>query len=279
MKTFILKTERGLAEYDYLARLSPDRWAWEFLRRNRRFRRDAESRSDSDISQRPAPCEDVRLLRSRVPQTLAERWGLVFMPDPALDGYHADAVWSLFAFPDQVTVHAIPRAPEERCDIHDRSMREFDVTHITDAAGREYLLLRKNGHVVQIRSIGMSFLGLEPVRINLAIPDLKTYKRRLKLQEAALDVFAAGEQATAPQWTKTTQILRDGIVALDCLDAGMSRRDIAVLLYGAERVTDDWEGPLKHSIHYLVKKAAALRAGGYLAELLGGEHWPAPIAA
>jgi len=276
MKTFALHSDDRLARYDYLSRLSPDRWAWEFLRRNRRFRRDAAARKDADISERRAPCEDIRLLRARTPQTLAERWGLVLMPDPALDGYHADVVWNPFAFPDQVTVHPVPRAPEEHCEIHDRSVRECAVTHITDAAGREYLLLRKNGHVIQIRSVGVSFLGIEPVRINLTLPDLESYKRRLKLQEAAIQIFSEEETAPAAQWTKTTQILRDGLVALDCLDSGMTRRDVAVMLHGAERVDEEWEGSsMKFSIRYLAQKAAALRDGGYMMELLGGEHGPA----
>ena len=280
MKTFALDADERLAAYDYLSQLAPDRWAWEFLRRNRRFRRDAAARKAGDVSERPAPCEDIRLLRSRVPQTLAERWGLVFMPDPALDAYRADAVWNAFAFPDQVTVHAVPRAPEERCEIHDRSMRAFNVTHITDAAGREFLLLRKNGHVIQVRSIGISFLGLEPVRINLTIPDLESYKRRVKLQEAALQVLGEDEIEPAPQWTKTTQILRNGLVALDALDAGLTRRDIATMLYGAERVDAEWDGPsLKHSVRYLVQKAAALRDGGYMMELLGGDMGPVSTVA
>ena len=29
MKTFTLSSEGVLARYDYLSRLSPDRWAWE----------------------------------------------------------------------------------------------------------------------------------------------------------------------------------------------------------------------------------------------------------
>ena len=30
MKTFTLSSEGVLARYDYLSRLSPDRWAWEY---------------------------------------------------------------------------------------------------------------------------------------------------------------------------------------------------------------------------------------------------------
>ena len=76
MKTFTLSSEGVLARYDYLSRLSPDRWAWEYARRNPDLRRDAEARSDDDVSEMKAPCADIRLLKPRNPQRLAHRWGL-----------------------------------------------------------------------------------------------------------------------------------------------------------------------------------------------------------
>ena len=108
MKTFTLETNAETAAYDYLSRLSSDRWAWEYARRNDDLRDDAAHRSDDDISEKKADCADIRILRSRVPQTLAERWGLVFMPDPDLNGFEADAVWSHYVFPDQVEVNCTP---------------------------------------------------------------------------------------------------------------------------------------------------------------------------
>ena len=92
MKTFALETSAETAAYDYLSRLSSDRWAWEYVRRNDDFRDDAATRTDDDISEMKADCADIRILRSRVPQTLAERWGLIFMPDPDLNGLEADAL-------------------------------------------------------------------------------------------------------------------------------------------------------------------------------------------
>lgn len=34
MKTWILETDAFTAQYDYLSRLSDDRWAWEYARRS-----------------------------------------------------------------------------------------------------------------------------------------------------------------------------------------------------------------------------------------------------
>ena len=247
MKTFTLSSEGVLARYDYLSRLSPDRWAWEYARRNPDLRRDAEARSDDDVSEMKAPCADIRLLKPRNPQRLAHRWGLMFMPDPDLNGFEADAVWNKHVFPDQVEVNCSPRAPGESCDIWDSTVPICQITHITDLQAREFLLI---------------------------ISDLKAYERKLKAQKAALALIEEGSVPEAPLWTKTTQILRDGLVALDCLELGMSRREIAIVLNGKAAVDAEWSdetGTMRDAIRYIIKKAEGLRDGGYLVELLGAQ--------
>ena len=107
MKTFTLGTTAETERYDYLSRLSMDRWAWEFARRNTELLEDARTLAQDGVSEMKAPCENtrIRLLRPRTTQTLAERWGLVFMPDPKLNGFEADVVWSHYVFPHQVEVN------------------------------------------------------------------------------------------------------------------------------------------------------------------------------
>ena len=282
MKTFKIETSPQTAPYDYLSRLSSDRWAWEFIRRNPEFRRDATQHAHEQIKVDKAHCADIRILRSPPSQVLADRWGLVFLPDPALNGLEADAVWSHYVFPDQVEVNCTPRKPGQRCDIWDRTVPHCAITHITDRVGREYLLLRGNDCVVQVRCTGMSLLSLEPVRMKLQISDMEAYERKLKLQKEAFRLYGKGPNTSTPRWTKTSQILRNGIIALDCLDAGMNQREIAVLLYGADTVAGEWGvagSCLRASVRYLTSKALGLRDGGYLVELLGARHGRRPQAA
>jgi hypothetical protein len=272
MKTFTLEPNSETAAYDYLSRLSSDRWAWEYARRNDDLRDDAACRSDEDISEKKATCANIRILRSRVPQTLAERWGLVFLPDPDLNGFEADAVWSHYVFPDQVEVNCTPRKPGQSCDIWDRTVPYCAITHVTDRSAREYLLVRGNDCVVQVRCTGMSLLSIETVRMKLQISDIAAYERKLKLQKEALRLYGRGPKRSGAQWSKTTQILRNGVIALDCLKAGMSQREIAALLYGPKTVAEDWGvdgSSLRASVRYAISKAEGLRDGGYLMELLG----------
>jgi len=194
------------------------------------------------------------------------------MPAPDLNGFEADAVWSHYVFPDQVEVNCTPRKPGQGCDIWDRTVPHCDITHITDRAGREYLLLRGNDCVVQVRCTGMSLLSLEPVRMKLQISDMVAYERKLKLQKEAFRLYGRGPNTSAARWTKTTQILRNGVIALDCLKAGMSQREIAALLHGPKAVAEEWGvdgSSLRASVRYVISKAQGLRDGGYLMELLG----------
>lgn len=264
-----LKPGEDQSAYDYLWRLSPDRWAWEFLRRNAAFRRDAALRGAEDLSVMPAPCPGVRMLRPRTDQAIAERWGLVFMPDPAANGYDAQVVWNRYAFPDQVEVTCRPCTPDQRCEIRDRTLPHCDVTHVTDLAGREYVLVRRGGCVIQVRSTGMSLLSIEPVRMKLTISDVESYNRQIKVLTSVIELYSETPDLSAPRWTKTTEVLRNCLIALDCLDQGARRRDIAIALYGAKRTREEWHGPsMKHTVRYLVRKAEELREGGYLRELL-----------
>lgn len=272
MKMFSIQPNSETAPYNYLAHLSRDRWAWEYARRNDALRADAARRKPSDMAERRAPCADIRILRSRVPQKLAERWGLVFMPDPGLNGLKADAVWSHYVFPDQVEVNCTPRKPGQSCDIWDRTVPFCSITHVTDSAAREYLLIRRNGCIVQVRCTGMSLLSIEPVRMKLQISDMVAYERKHKLQREALRLYGEGPDPSVIRWTKTTQILRNGVIALDGLKAGMSQREIAALLYGPGTVSEEWGrdgSALRASLRYVIRKAQGLRDRGYLGELLG----------
>ncbi|TRO89084.1 DUF2285 domain-containing protein [Glycocaulis profundi] len=270
MKRFALTSNGDLARYDYLARLGADRWAWEYLRRNPAFRADAAGSAEPSVT--TGPC-GMRVLRPTAWPTLAERWGLVLMGHPSGDGVAADVVWNRRAFPDQIEVTCVPRADGERCEIAERLAASCAITAVTDLGGAEYLLLRRNGRVIQLACSGASLLGLYPVRFKLTVPRLKGYARRIRLQRSLVEIDRQPEGGEPPKWTKTTQVLRDGLVALDGLSAGMGRREIAQTLYGLRRVREEWNsGSMQHAVAYLVRKAEALRAGAYLSQLLGCEH-------
>ncbi|MGB3626177.1 MAG: DUF2285 domain-containing protein [Henriciella sp.] len=281
MKTYSLKSDGVLKRYDYLWRLSPDRWAWEYLRRNPDFLQDAENWTADDLSEGVA-CSTTRIIKPRTAQTLAHRWGLALLPDPHASALDADVIWQKTVYPDQFEVHVSPRAAGEMCDICEKVAPLYSVTLFTDRQGREFLLLRGQGHVIQVRCTGLSLLSLEPVRMKLQVSDVEAYERQLRAYKDALALYGPVPEAQAPLWTKRTQMLRDGLVALDCKALGLSRKEIARVLYGPEAVEENWGAvgsTMKDSLRYLVNKAKGLRDGGYLMELLGARLGPEKAAA
>jgi len=279
MKKFTLEENSVTKRYSYLWRMMNDRWAWEYQRRNPDYREDAKTMSPDDISEMEV-CHSIKVYKSRVSQSVAERWGLIMMVDPDLGAIEANAVWTKEAYPDQVAINVVPRAKGETCEIYDKSVELCQISHFTDSVGREFLITRGNGCLFQARCRGLSLLGMEPVKMELSMPDFESYQRKAKAHEEGMRVFGNDPAAETPKWTKRTQILRDGLIALDCLELGMSRKEIANVLYGSERVADEWEsGRMRDSVNYLISRATGLRDGGFRIELLGSHLGPGRQAA
>lgn len=279
MKTFTLKTDRVTGRYNYLWRMTGDRWAWEYMRRNESYRADARAMSIEDVSELTV-CHNIKVYKSRVPQTIAERWGLIMMVDPELNAIEANVVWTADAYPDQVAINVVPRAQNEACEIYDKTVSLCKISHFTDSVGREFLITRGNGCLFQARCQGLSLLGLEPVKMELRLTDFESYQRKAKAHEEGMRVFGDNPDAETPKWTKRTQMLRDGLIALDCLELSMSQKEIARVLYGAQRVEDEWdEGRMRVAVSYLISRAIALSDGGFRVELLGGHLGPNQVAA
>lgn len=259
-----------LSAYDYCWLLSDSRWAWEFLRRNEDFLRDANLRSADDLSFVPA-CHQITLVRPRNAQTLAERWGLAFFPEPEHDGLEADAIWSGGIYSRRVHTHIAPRAPNEASEIYDRTVAICRITHFTDMAGREHLLLKGNGCVIQVICTGMSLLAREPVKLSMVIDSLDEFQTKLKTLQRAQRVYDPQAEAEIPEWTRHSLALRNALVALDCHDAGKTYFETAAFIYGEARARAAWDSPsraMKDEMKRALARAKELRDGGY-ASLLG----------
>ena len=70
-----------------------------------------------------------------------------------------------------------------------------------------------------------------------------------------------------PDCTRTRLFLRDALIAIDGKCLGASYRDIAIIIYGLERVRAEWVGAsrwMKDRICRAYAKGKELRDGGYL---------------
>ena len=277
---FRLNSDDPLAHYDYLACLSLDRWAWEYLRRNHDWRCEAirtrQSADQTIICRRDD--QDRRNINVCEPQARAEGWGLVFFPDPTETAYDADVIWSQAVFPSQVQLHCQQDQTTPICDLKDELFANHEITIVTDLVGHEYILLRWHRQVVQALCTGLSLRGPEPVQLGFCLSHSKGYRRALMAFQALIEAKPPKQFDQFPLWTKQTQILRNGLIVLDAHDQGLTRREMAELLYGVRRIRAEWRtGTYRTSLRYLYKKAEALRRGGLYEKLLG-RKWAGPLS-
>jgi hypothetical protein len=254
-----------LDEYAYTCRLSRSRWAWEFLRRNGEFRQAALRADPSQISEKPA-CHGVRLLRPQSDQIEAEQFGLIFFPDIHANGHDADAFWIPSLYARALTVQVTPRHRSERDDIFDQTIANCSVTHLTDRVGREYLLLRGNGHVLQVACSGLSLLSVEPVRMKLIIDNVSNLDDTLKVIGKAQRILGKDDPADGSDWTRTSLAWRNALIALDAHDAGLTYLETAAIIYGADRANEAWQSAsraMKDEMRRALARGRELRDGGY----------------
>lgn len=257
--------QASLAPYEYTRTLSRSRWAWEFLRRNEAFLQDAAHHGPKELSVKTA-CRGITLIRPRTDQMAAERWGLAFFPDPQSNGYDANAFWSSALFPQQVLVQVGPAGSGAICDIYEQTTRLCQIIHLVDTVGREHMLIKGNGHVVQVRCIGMSLLSPEPVRLGFLIRGVENFHERYRILKDAQRVYGRAERETRPRWTRTRLALRNALIAFDCHQIGLTLRETAAVIYGKARADEAWAGPsraMKDEIRRARNRGIDLVNGGY----------------
>ena len=132
--------------------------------------------------------------------------------------------------------------------------------------GTQHLLFRESGRFLQVHACGADLA--EPVHLlteAVLFPDI------LKHQLRAFECFnflLAGGTLERKQFTPDprSQRLCTALRMLDGRLAGASYRDIAIALFGRDRVNDDWKAPgdhLKNRIRRAARLGTSFMEGGY----------------
>ena len=133
---------------------------------------------------------------------------------------------------------------------------------LVDARGRQHLLLRNNGAVLQLTVEGaevaydtvvLTFLVHGLAALGPASRQLATLRRILALTSPTVPA--------TPRWTDHTLKRRDAVIALDGWEAGATYRDVAILLRGHERTQRDWGTGLKERMRRDLRRGKALARG------------------
>ncbi|QOZ44747.1 hypothetical protein XH89_15645 [Bradyrhizobium sp. CCBAU 53340] len=238
-------------------------WAWEFLRRN------ADYVADWRCSvPRHLPCitlsDGTRLLRLRRRFLQAERWGLYAFADPRLCAHEATAFWHANALKRVVRLNA--RKPNDG-EASVRRLADFNADRyaVIGADGIPLVVLKRNGVRVPLEIHGLPVLttSFTPVYELHDLDDLTAQAELLRrLQRFADADFRAIQKPSAA----TDERLHQALIALDESLKGKTYRQIAIAIFGEEKVTKEWNGHsqfLRDRTRRLVAKGTELMKGGY----------------
>jgi hypothetical protein len=253
--------ECSLDDYAFARGFDHAAWAWEFLRRDADYKRDYRtSRAGHPLPIIHNSGAVVVRLRRRV--LAAEHWGLHLFADPQKSARDAHVFWLADRLKSAVS-----------CTLRSANDNEVGVLSLASFVGQWRVLVTPNDEFVVVANHQMSacmvvknatflignstvtfeILGLEdPTKAIEAVQTL----RRLRAN--------ANAEPTVESYFPSKYL--NYLVALDGHLAGRSYRDIAEVLYGADRVgpywTDDSRG-FKLKVRRAVKRGVALMKVGY----------------
>ncbi|QAY78100.1 DNA -binding domain-containing protein [Sphingosinicella sp. BN140058] len=235
--------------YNFLMRCERVAFAWEWLRRDVRFR-------------------DAALFGGGAPPAAASEWGLHDFTDPRLDTRSARPVWRA-EWHSLVLGAQAERAPMGADTIDIRILGGI-TTILKDQAGQHLLL--SDG----LRNIRLDVTGGDltrgSARLAYRLSGIASAAGPLLVLRQALALFGTHHFARTlhpPFRRAARQILL--LRAHDAIRAGAGQRAIAASLFGPDAATSGWRfanPSLRSRVQRLVRTAREVASGGYV-DLLG----------
>lgn len=249
---------RDSGKYAYLATLTRDAWAWEFLRRNPAYR---TAWADNRSSDRRAHEAEA-----------GAPFGLVDLEDPDLTALEARLLWQDKASSFVLPLHVVdPHTAGEGAALHFATLCEGAARYRRTKAVH-HLLFLDEGRRLQVAIRG----GARSGRLCLftqAPLDIATVRRRSWLMQRLAYFHAEGR--LAPSLYPPDPRSRRLALVLQALDGWLnhaSQQTIAQVVFPNRDVHADWRRPtgttLRHQIRRMIQRGRWLMAGAYLRLLL-----------
>jgi hypothetical protein len=221
--------------------MSDAAWAWEGLRRNAAYRnawRRHQGRLPDVCDQHPT----IRYLYLGRAYLEAEVYGLIAFADPDLPASETPVLWRPSLYKGALKV-SLSEAHGNEDSFTLASLKCFP-TVLDTACGIRHI--RLVGHSFWIQLVSEDLISLdESTRVSLMFDGQAGMSRRLKTAEQLLSLHKSGNGApnTIKRRPNRDKLL-EGLLAFDIYSGADgpqgSLRDIAIALFGEDRITDEW---------------------------------------
>lgn len=163
-----------------------------------------------------------------------------------------------------VELTALP-GPSDAPDLVDVMRLGFRATVIT-YADREYVVLDDGFHRLRLDVLSGT-VREGPVQPLFQVRGLSSIEPKL-VTLSRIGMLARLGRCSGAIWPLERRMPRwvDMLRVHDAVQEGASQREIAVALFGAERIATDWQGgsdSLRSHVRRLIKLGQAMAAGGY----------------
>jgi len=220
-------------------------WAWEYLRRNRDYRRDWRA-ARYELQPSIHLTTGARLIRERRRWRAAEKWGLLSFADPEHGCDKADIFWRPDMLAGALPVHLYPLDTDNDADdalSHDEiilSSLQSRRVILETVSGVRHILLSGRRFWVQLVCDAPAMAG-ERCAVGIRIDGVRHYKRRLDTASQLLSLYqSTGGKLSLIGRSRDSTRLAQGLMAVDIIEAGGRHRDVAEAIYGKEKVAERW---------------------------------------
>ena len=243
----------------------PTDWAWEFLRRNGSYQADWRASTP-----RRLPCVQLRdgtaLLRLRRRYPRAERWGLYAFADPRRPARKAPVFWLPTAPRRSVRARCEMVSDAGAPNVMQLAMFDAQRSAVIGVDGIPTILIIGRGFNIGLIASGWHVLT-RPAVVTFELEGFDQLAARLEYLRMLQRLTSSAAPSSADRSSaRSNARLSQVLVALDSSLRGHSYREIAVMIFGQRRVSEDWNAAsrfLKDRTRRLVAKGYELMNGGY----------------
>ncbi len=213
-------------------------FAWEFVRRNKRYCNVWEDQQPTFEEMQAVRGMRVIALREQTNQLFPCLWSSA----PNLGATEADVAWHPLASPKILRAVALSPKIAQGGVIFDPSEYDLEKTLVVSRDGSQELLLRDGPRILQLHIIGGTLKEGDALFVDTAgIDDSFAQSQALACFRELRKTGILLNKYFSPHISAVR--LSQYLLAFDCFAAGASHREIAVIIYGEGIVDRDWNNP------------------------------------